>query len=96
MGICFQYSAIVMVLFIAEVVLGILIFVYTDEAEEILTKGMEGVFNDYGQQDEALTKSLDLAQQEVNFKFTSIIVPKMFHHFDLEQNPVCLSKLLLP
>lgn len=62
----YTYSAIVMVLFIAEVVLGILIFVYTDEAEEILTKGMEGVFNDYGQQDEALTKSLDLAQQELH------------------------------
>lgn len=48
-------------------VLGILIFVYTDEAEEIVTKGMDKVFNEYGQQDEALTKSLDLAQQKVHF-----------------------------
>lgn len=59
------YATIVLLLFIAEVVLGILIFVYTDEAEEIVTKGMDNVFNEYGQQDEALTKSLDLAQQKL-------------------------------
>merc|ERR1719233_2308811 len=59
------YAGIVLVLFIAEVVLGVLILVYTDKAETIITDAMTVSFNKYGGEDASLTKSLDAAQHEL-------------------------------
>jgi len=59
------YAGIVLLLFIAEVVLGVLILVYTDKAESIITDAMKDSFNKYGGEDESLTKSLDAAQHEL-------------------------------
>lgn len=61
-----QYAGIVLILFIAEVVLGILILVYTDQAESIVTDSMKLSFNAYGGDDKSLTKSLDVAQHDVS------------------------------
>jgi len=58
------YAAIVLVLFIAEVVLGILIFVYQDKAEQYLKDGMNKPFNNYMQNDTTLTEALDVAQHD--------------------------------
>jgi len=59
------YAGIVLLLFIAEVVLGVLILVYTDKAESIITDAMKDSFNKYGLDDQSLTKSLDAAQHEL-------------------------------
>jgi len=59
------YAGIVLLLFIAEVVLGVLILVYTDKAEGIITDAMKDSFNKYGGEDAALTKSLDATQHEL-------------------------------
>lgn len=60
------YAAIVLLMLIAEVVLGILVLVYRSEAEEYITKGMTKTFNQYGNSsDEALTKSLDALQHSL-------------------------------
>jgi len=59
------YAGIVLLLFIAEVVLGVLILVYTDKAEGIITDAMKDSFNKYGSDDASLTKSLDAAQHEL-------------------------------
>jgi len=60
------YAAVVLLLFIAEVVLGILILVYREEAQDYITKGMKSTFDLYGQKDQSLTKSLDALQHEVH------------------------------
>merc|ERR1712002_868896 len=59
------YAGIVLLLFIAEVVLGVLILVYSDKAESIITDAMKDSFNKYGGDDTSLTKSLDAAQHEL-------------------------------
>jgi len=59
------YAAIVLVLFIAELVLGILIFIYTDKAEKIIKDGMADQFNKYNGEDTHLTESLDQVQHEL-------------------------------
>jgi len=59
------YASIVLVLFIAEVVLGILILVYTDQAEMYIKDGMTHQFNQYGNNDTKLTTSLDLVQHDL-------------------------------
>lgn len=60
------YAGIVLLLLIAEVVLGILILVYRNEAQQYITDGMKDTFNKYGDDaDEALTKSLDALQHNL-------------------------------
>jgi len=59
------YAAIVLVLFIAEIVLGIMVFVYTDKAEAFIQDGMTDSFNKYGGVDEQLTKGLDVVQHDL-------------------------------
>lgn len=59
------YAGVVLLLLIAEVVLGILILVYRTEAEKYITDGMKDTFNNYGGSDEALTKSLDALQHNL-------------------------------
>lgn len=59
------YAGIVLVLLIAEIILGILILVYTNKAEEIVTQGMTDIFNNYGNGDKSLQASLDHAQHDL-------------------------------
>jgi len=59
------YALIVMVLVIAQIVLGILIFVYRGEAEVILTDSMKSAMGRYGTGDSALDESVDAAQHEL-------------------------------
>ncbi|XP_042859216.1 tetraspanin-3-like [Penaeus japonicus] len=60
------YAAILLLLLVAEVVFAILLFVYTEETEAFLNKSMKEVFKNYGKEDQALTNSLDAAQQELH------------------------------
>ncbi|KAK7085985.1 Tetraspanin-9 [Halocaridina rubra] len=59
------YAVIMLLLLIAEIVLGILILVYTNKAENVVMNGMDDVFNKYGGKDTSLTKSIDAAQHEL-------------------------------
>lgn len=59
------YAVIVLLLLIAEIILGILILVYTNKAETIIMDGMDKVFNKYGGADASLTKSIDAAQHDL-------------------------------
>lgn len=59
------YAAIVLILLIAEVVLGILILVYTNQAENVIKDGMGEIFEQYGNGDKALKESLDHAQHDL-------------------------------
>lgn len=59
------YAVIVSLLLIAEIVLGIMLLVYADAAENTIVKGMKNVFENYGKDDEALTKSIDNTQHEL-------------------------------
>lgn len=60
------YALIVMVLVIAQIVLGILIFVYQGEAEEIITDGMKTTMGKYGTGDDSLDESIDASQHELH------------------------------
>lgn len=60
-----MYAAIVLVLLIGELVLGILILVFTNTAEEKVMDGMDKILRKYGGDDASLTKSLDAAQHEL-------------------------------
>lgn len=60
------YAGIVLVLLIAEVILAILIFVYTNQAKDTVRTGMDGIFDNYGGKDQSLTASLDHAQQDLH------------------------------
>lgn len=59
------YALIVMVLVIAQIVLGILIFVYQGEAEDIVTDSMKHAMNKYGTGDEAFDASIDAASHDI-------------------------------
>lgn len=60
------YAGIVLLLLIAEVVLGILILVYRAEAENFITENMDKTFDKYNSTgDAALTKSLDALQNSL-------------------------------
>jgi len=59
------YALIVLVLVIAQIVLGILIFVYRGEAEDIITDSMKSAMDRYGLGDEALDASIDAAQHDL-------------------------------
>ncbi|TOF85745.1 hypothetical protein CGJ15_25665, partial [Vibrio parahaemolyticus] len=56
------YAFIVAVLLISQIVLGILLLVYSQKAEDVIKDGMEEVFEGYGKEDLALTKSIDQIQ----------------------------------
>lgn len=60
------YAAIVLVLLIAEIILGILVLVYTNKAESIIKDGMHDIFEQYGNGDKALKESLDHAQNDLH------------------------------
>jgi len=59
------YALVVLVLVIAQITLGILIFVYRGEAEEIFTDSMKSAMVKYGTGDEALDNSIDAACHEI-------------------------------
>jgi hypothetical protein len=54
-----------MILVIAQITLGILIFVYQGEAEEIIVDGMKTTMGKYGTGDEALDASIDASQHDL-------------------------------
>ena len=57
-----------MVLFIAQVILGVLVVVYQDEARDTGKKTMIDVFEHYNvSQDEALADTIDTMQSDVSF-----------------------------
>lgn len=60
------YALIVLILVIAQITLGILIFVYRDQAEDIFTDSMNSAFDKYGTGDDALDESIDAAQHEIH------------------------------
>ncbi|CAL4062772.1 unnamed protein product [Meganyctiphanes norvegica] len=60
-----MYAVIVLVLVIAQIVLGALILAYKDTAEDVLKKGMTEAFNKYNNGDEELKKTIDLAQHDL-------------------------------
>nr|XP_045590730.1 tetraspanin-3-like [Procambarus clarkii] len=59
------YAFIVAVLLIAQIVLGILLLVYSQEAENVIKNTMDDVFKRYGGDDEALTKSIDQIEHDL-------------------------------
>nr|XP_053644199.1 CD63 antigen-like [Cherax quadricarinatus] len=59
------YAFIVAVLLISQIVLGILLLVYSQKAEDVIKDGMEEVFEGYGKEDLALTKSIDQIQHDL-------------------------------
>lgn len=59
------YAFIVLVLVIAQITLGILIFVYRGEAEDILTDSMKSAMEKYSTGDNALDESIDAACHEL-------------------------------
>ena len=59
------YALIAMVLVIAQIVLGVLIFLHRDEAEVILTESMKSAMGKYGTGDSAFDESVDAAQHEL-------------------------------
>ncbi|XP_064082241.1 CD63 antigen-like [Macrobrachium nipponense] len=61
----YTYAGIVLILLLAQLILGILILVYSNKAEEIIVKGMKEVFDDYGRNDTSLTKAIDQAQHDL-------------------------------
>lgn len=60
------YAFIVALLLIAEIVLGIILLVYADQAESTIKKEMLKVFNNYGGKDEALTRTIDNTQHDLH------------------------------
>jgi len=60
-----MYAIIVMALVIAQIVLGVLILVYKDTAEEVVKEGMKAAFDKYNNGDEELKKTIDLAQHDL-------------------------------
>lgn len=60
------YALIVMILVIAQITLGILIFVYQGEAEEIIVDGMKTTMGNYGTGDDALDASIDASQHDLH------------------------------
>ena len=65
-----QYGGLVLVFFIMELVCGILLIVWRNEAPEYLQDKMRKSFEHYNE-DEALARSIDIAQNEVR-KFLKI------------------------
>ncbi|XP_066951441.1 CD63 antigen-like [Macrobrachium rosenbergii] len=61
----YTYAVIVLILLLAEIVLGIVMLVYSNKAEDLIIEGMDDVFNDYGKDDKSLTKAIDRAQHDL-------------------------------
>ncbi|KAF2360076.1 Tetraspanin/Peripherin [Trinorchestia longiramus] len=59
------YGSLVLVILIMELVCGILLIVYRDEAADLTKDKMIKVFEQYGGQDEALTNSINVAQHDL-------------------------------
>ncbi|XP_068206825.1 tetraspanin-3-like [Palaemon carinicauda] len=59
------YAGIVLLFLVAEIILGILILVYTNQAETIIKQGMTEIYEQYDNGDKALKESLDHAQHDL-------------------------------
>ncbi|XP_071550285.1 23 kDa integral membrane protein-like [Panulirus ornatus] len=60
------YAFIVTILLIAEIVLAIILLAFTDQAESTIKGGMEDVFEQYGNNDTVLKKTIDAAQHDLH------------------------------
>lgn len=59
------YAFIVTVLLLGEIILGILLLVYPNKAEDLITEGMTDAFEKYGNEDESLRKAIDNIQHDL-------------------------------
>ncbi|XP_068206824.1 CD63 antigen-like [Palaemon carinicauda] len=61
----YTYAIIVLIFLVAEIVLGIMMLVFSNQTEEVIVEGMDEVFKKYGQNDTVLNKAIDDAQHEL-------------------------------
>jgi len=61
----YTYAVIVTILFLCELVLGILVAIYPGKAAEHIKEGMDQAFTKYGKDDEALSRAIDNIQHDL-------------------------------
>jgi len=61
----YTYAVIVTILFLCEVVLGILVAIYPQKAAEHIMEGMDEAFKKYGGEDQSLKRAIDNIQHDL-------------------------------